>query len=112
MPWQGRKGFEWMRRGCCSFAEQLNANVKDKYHPQWERVSHSFASLQKCSPSFKLAEQGWDSQLLSKGCLPTNLRDIPSHWSALVAAHWSFLVPSSRSPVGFSSGANIFQKTH
>lgn len=72
MPWQGWKGFGWMRRVSCSSAEQLDENVKDKYHPQPERVSHSSASLKKCSPSFKLAEQGWDSQLLSKGWLPIN----------------------------------------
>lgn len=72
MPWQGRKGFEWIRRVSCSSAEQLDANVKDKYHPERERVSRSFASLKKCSPSFKLAEQGWDSQLLSKGWLLIN----------------------------------------
>lgn len=42
-----------MSRVSCGSAKQVNENVKGKYHPQLERVSHSFASLKKCSPSFK-----------------------------------------------------------
>lgn len=64
-----------MRSVSCGSDKQVDENVKHKYHPQRERVSHSFASLKKCSPSFKpwspLAEMGGESQLLSKGWLPT-----------------------------------------